>query len=431
MHIIEQNIRITGSGKELQGVGRAPDGRALFVDGALPDELCDVAITKQQERCLFGKIHRLVEQSPLRITPDCPYYGLCGGCAALHMDYALALRLKAQKVRDALVRIGKIDDPPLLAPIPAPQTFRYRNKAEYAAANGAFGAMAKASRDIVDLGDCLLQSPQSTAFLNAVRQSMRANRDLCGVVTRTNHQGQLMAILCFHHGRKVQYDPALVDRVHSLYACALSPRPHHALDGKITHLGGAPALPERLAGIDFALSPLSFFQVNRDQAENLVAELLRALELRGDERVFDLYCGIGTLTLPLAKAAKSATGIEIVAPAIEDAIAAAQSNGIKNARFQCGDAGKLLADALKSGAKPHVIVVDPPRKGLDPGLIPHILSARPEKIGYVSCDCATLARDLRLILDSGAYRLTSATPVDMFPHTEHIETVCVLERAEK
>ena len=432
MSTIAENIEITGTGSSLSGVGRLPDGRALFVEGALIGERCDVIIDKQQERCAFGRAGRILVPSPHRTPPACPLYGECGGCAAMHMDYPFSLQLKARKVNDSLIRIGKLERPTLCAPIPAEPIYHYRNKAEYACRNGRFGAVSRGSNpQIVALENCLLQTPQSLDFLAQVRTLLHDDSALSGVVTRTNHLGELMGILCYAHGKSPRPLPqSLSGRVHSLHTCTLSPKPHHALDGQCRHISGAARLDEQLCGLSFSLSPHSFFQINRAQAETLVQVLLDALALRGDETVFDLYCGIGTLTLPLARRAKHVTGIEIVAPAIEDAIRAANENHIPNAHFLCGDAGKLLAHALKRGATPDVIVVDPPRKGLDPALIAQLLLCAPQKIAYVSCDCATLARDIRLLTESGRYTLAHATPLDMFPWTEHIETICLLQRMD-
>ncbi len=430
---IEKDIRIQGVGSELQGVGRAADGRTLFVVGALPGELVDVRVTKEGARFLAGEVICCHETSADRVTPPCPYNDRCGGCVAQHMSYPLSLKLKAQKVRDALARIGGLKDVQVMETLASPDAWRYRNKAEYACGSGVLGMTERGGHGVVDVRDCLLQREASLAFLDAVRRL--EVKGLAGVVTRVNHLGQLMGMVAVpqHLATRCVIDAtrlfASVPELASLYLCALSPKPNHALDGSCRLLAGEERLSERMCGIDYALSPHSFFQVNRRQAEVLVSELLSVLALRGDETVADLYCGIGTLTLPLAKAAKGVVGVEIVAPAIEDAKRAAADNHISYIDFVCGDACTALPRLLKKGLKPDAIVVDPPRKGLDPLLVQMIIACGPEKIGYVSCDCATLARDAKLLVESGKYRLEKVQPIDMFPWTEHVEAVARLTKA--
>ncbi len=428
---IEKDILIQGVGSELQGVGREASGRTLFVAGALPGERVDVRINKEGARFLAGEVAGLLDASPERIEPPCPHYDRCGGCVAQHMTYALSLRLKAQKVRDALARIGGLRDVEVLETLPSPDEWRYRNKAEYACRGGALGMTERGGHGVVDVRDCLLQSEASVAFLDAIR-GMKID-GLAGVVTRTNHLGRVMGVLCYRHGVRAdqRLAPTGVPGLVSLYGCRLGPKPNHALDGPCRWLWGEERLPERLCSLDFQLSPHSFFQVNRAQAEVLVAELMRALALTGSETVADLYCGIGTLTLPLARDAKQVVGVEIVAPAVEDAKRAAAVNGVGNVEFVKGDAAVELQRLLKSGLKPDAVVVDPPRKGLAPKLIDSILTCAPEKIGYVSCDCATLARDAKPFVESGKYQLVKAQPVDMFPWTEHVETVAVLTKIHR
>lgn len=422
-------IQITGVGSELQGVGRAASGRTLFVPGALPGERVSVRVTREAERFSVCGIERVLEPSAQRAAPVCPHFERCGGCAAQHMRYECSVQMKRRRVCDALARIGGIEAD-ARETIPSPEIWRYRNKAEYSCrfqGEQVAGVSARGSHEVLNVQDCLLQHEASVRFL-------RAARPLLGpwaaqLVTRVNHDGRLMAVL--GASSPIRDEKALADALFravpellSLHRCDLKSRPAHALDGPCRRIRGEERLSERLCGLDFALSPHSFFQVNRAQAENLVAEMLKAAGLTGAETVVDAYCGIGTLTLPIARMAKRAIGIEIVAPAVQDARRAAQANGIGNAEFICGDASVELSRLLKSGLKPDVVVVDPPRKGVDKQLIEQLIRVKPACIVYVSCDPGTLARDLKLL--SCAYRAGYVQPLDMFPWTEHVESVARL-----
>lgn len=431
-----ETVTITGVASELQGVGRAADGRTLFVHGALPGERVEARITRSGKRFCTAETLRIIDKSEHRIEPACPHYGQCGGCAAQHMTYDYSLALKRQRVQDALGRIGGLPDAEVRETIASPEPWRYRNKAEYhlAMQQGVMqlGMRARDSHRLIEVQDCPLQSEQSSRFLQAVRPF--ATEQLQHIVTRVNGDNQLMGILCTR-GRLANENQithalmAQLPQLVSLYRCDLAPKPNHALDGRCTLLAGDTHLSEQLHELRFSLSPQSFFQVNRTQAEALIDQMLLAADLRGHETVLDVYCGIGTLTLPLAQRAARVIGLEIVPPAIEDARKAAMENGIDNAEFHLGDASAALAPLLRSHLKPDVVVVDPPRKGLDPSLIQQILTLNPDRIVYVSCDPGTLARDIKLL--APAYHLQYAQPLDMFPWTEHVETVALMSRVEK
>ena len=431
---IKKNIEIVGVGSQLQGVGRSDCGRTLFVPFAIPGEVVDVRITKSQKNFLEGEIIEIKAPHSQRTQPACPYYGTCGGCAAMHMRYELTLELKRVKVESALTRLGKIENPNVQQTIPSEKTTRYRNKAEYAVRAGHFGMMAKNSNRVVGIDDCLLQDVRSVALMNAAKEVFADAPQLKGIVTRVNDKGGMMVIYAAEPQSRIPDLHAkagalndLLPELKSSYWCALQQKPHHALDGLCRMLTGSETLSERFFGFDYALSPQSFFQVNRAQAENLVQILLDGLDLQGDESVLELFSGIGTLSLPIAKQAKSVTGVEIVRPAVENARAAAEANGVENATFALGDAGEYLLREMKAGRRYEVIVVDPPRAGIGEDLARTIAACKPQKIGYVSCDCATLARDAKVLCENG-YELVSATPLDMFPWTEHVETVCILQR---
>ena len=445
-------VTVTGIGSELQGVGRWEDGRAVFIPGALPGETVEAECLKEAERFVEARLASVLSPAPCRKNPDCPVYGQCGGCRARHMTYEASLAFKRQIVEAALIRIGGLADPQVRETLGmAEMPDRYRNKAEYAVCPGPdgrprVGLRAAGSAAFVPVEDCLLQHPASVAAARAAERWMQTHglsawdgRQGCvrGVVTRVNHRGELMLVLVTATSEPLaapaqslweavaQAAPGLV----SLYRLESAPRPTHALDGRARLLLGQATLTDRLLGLDFALAPQAFFQVNRAQTEVLYTQALEAAGLTGCEEVLDAYCGAGTISLVMAKKARRVTGVEIVLQAVENARENARRNGVANARFLQGDAPKVIGRLLREGEKPDVVCVDPPRKGVDARLLDTLLSVRPARIVYVSCNPATLARDLRRL--APAYRLEYAQPVDMFPWTEHVETVCCLYHQKK
>ena len=433
-----ERIEITGTGSELQGVGRLADGRAVFVPGALPGETVDIGITQDRGRFCEASLVEIVKSSPDRVPPGCPHAGVCGGCQARHAAYAATLRLKRQKVYDALTRIGGEVDPLVFDTLGCSEPDRTRNKAEYPIGvqegRVVIGAYAHGSRSIIPLDDCLLQSRQSTAFMRALAEQLDRwpmARHLKYLVTRSNRAGDMMAILCGDAPMAAEISrlsPAL-PRVHSLWYCQLNRRFAHALDGKCTLISGAPTITEKLFDLHFEISPQSFFQVNVRQTEALYAKALEAADIRPGcgLNLLDAYCGAGTITLSAARNAKSVLGIEIVAPAIENARRNAAANHIGNARFICGDAAREIPRLLSKGERFDALVLDPPRKGADAALLDAISRAGIPTVSYVSCNPATLARDVKILRDGG-YSLHWAQPVDMFPWTGHVETVVSMSR---
>ena len=256
------------------------------------------------------------------------------------------------------------------------------------------------------------------------------------LVTRVNDQNELMVILCTT-GKKIPCTDSLCrtldeltgGRVHSLYQLSLSPRPNHALDGRCRLLAGKPALQDRLLGLTFDISPQTFFQVNRQMTEVLYGEALKAAALEGHETVLDAYCGAGTISLALARQAERVIGVELNAKAIEDARRNAEHNGLSGkTRFIAGDAAQEALKLFSEGLRPEVVVVDPPRKGVEARLLEAMVRCEPKRIVYVSCNPSTLARDLKILTESGEYRVDYVQPVDMFSQTEHVESVARLSR---
>lgn len=418
-----ETIRITGVGAQLQGVGRLRDGRAAFVPFSIPGEAVDVEIECDCGRYVVARLLRVREPSPARVEPDCPAYGLCGGCQARHMTYGETLRLKRQKVMDALARIGGLEAHPVRETLPAPEPLRCRNKAEYAVADGKIGFMRSGSREVVPLTDCLLQREESARVLRALAQMNL--RGLRGAVTRVNRRGEVMLTLC---GAAAQPPMRDFHGVQSLYYCRLKPRPTQALDGDCRLLAGEPRQEETLSGLRFSLLPQSFFQVNAAQAERMYALALDALRLCEGTRMLDAYCGAGTITLLSAARGALSTGVEVVPPAVMDARDNARRNGLSDrTRFLLGDAAEIVPRLLAAGERFDAAVLDPPRHGADARVLEALLRAAPERIAYISCDPATLARDLKR-LAAGGYRLKFVQPVDMFAYTGHVETVVSLQK---
>lgn len=434
-------IEIHGSGSELQGVGRAPDGRAVFVKGALPGERVRVREARVSARFMEAELQAVLSPSPHRRAPQCPLYETCGGCQALHMDYEYSLFLKRQRVTDALERLGGFESPHVLPILGMESPFHYRNKAEYAIESGPHGARvgfrAPMSHRVIDAPGCLLQHPLSLGAARVLREWLAARPDaaaLCrALVTRVTGQGQVMAVLCTGPKAPREMEDLgrlLFDQIpgmKSFYHLTQRDRPRHALDGRARLMRGERVLTDGILGLEFEISPQSFFQVNPTQTQALYTQALEAARLTGRELVHDAYCGAGTISLIMARQARHVVGVEIVESAILDARENARRNGLEHkSEFILGDAAQILP-GLKGG-RPDVICVDPPRKGVDAGLIEAIRKSGPERVVYVSCNPATLARDLKLLCAGGAFRLESVRPVDMFPWTGHVETVVLLSK---
>jgi len=444
-------IEITGIGSEFQGVGRAEDGRVCFVPGALPGETVDVSAVKNADRFMECRLDRIIAPSPERIAPACPYFGQCGGCKAQHVSYETSLVLKTQIVEQNIRRIGGLNEVEI-RPALGENMQRYRNKAEFAIATDKqtglpiIGQSEAASHRIVAMDDCLIQHELSIKAARAVLGWMKKAHipawdsskqgGLRYLVTRVNVHEELMVILCTT-GKSVPaadslrplLDEATGGKLRSLYQLSLAPRPHHALDGRCRLIWGQPVLEDRLLGLTFSISPQTFFQVNHKMTEILYGEALKAAALTGSETVLDAYCGAGTISLALAKQAGRVIGVELNAKAIEDARANAARNGLSDkTQFIAGDAPEEALKLFDKGLRPDVIVVDPPRKGVEARLLTAMVRCRPDRIVYVSCNPSTLARDLKLLTESGEYRVDYVQPVDMFSHTEHIESVAKLTR---
>jgi len=443
----QQKLHITGMSSEMQGVGRLSDGRAVFVSGALQGEEVLAQITQEKPKFAKAQLLDVLQASPDRVEPDCPYADRCGGCRARHIRYDAALALKHQRVKDALERIGGQTDVKMRPIVPCVQDQQARNKAEYAVfadktGRVHVGVYAAGSHEIIPVENCLLQSSESNAILSYMQRELGAllcRNMLRGIVTRVNTQNEMMLTFTgtsvlpadlIKFAEKCMREFAFLK---SVYYCRLNFRPNHALDGQCSHICGEKLLREKLCGLEFVISPQSFFQTNAHQAEKLYACALEAIGLKeGCEAMgttLDAYCGAGTMTLMAARFAP-AIGVEIVAPAVENAKFNARANGLADrAKFVLGDAAKEIPKLMQTGVRFARAIVDPPRAGLDAGLISAMVKAQIPQIAYVSCDPATLARDVKLF-SQGGYRLEWAQAFDMFPHTSHVETVVLLSRKQ-
>lgn len=435
-------VRLTVESIGLGGEGIAHlDGQAVFVAGALPGEVCDAQLLKVGKSALWARVSRLLEPSPDRVQPDCPHYPKCGGCQFRHMSYAAEREAKRVRVEDALRRIGGLDLPVSVI-YGAENTERYRNKVQLPVAAGPkVGFFRARSHDVVDVGDCLLQPETASALAEAVRRWMRefsvpaydetAHKGLVRhVFVRFSRTGALCCLVV--NGRKLPHEAELVAALRAaapeLSGVMLSVNRErtNVVLGKVSRvLWGDDYLDDTLCGLTFRVSAPSFYQVNRDQCEVLYCKALELAALTGTETVLDLYCGIGTISLVMAQRARRVVGAEIVPAAVADARANAERNGVANAEFFRGDAAEAARRFAAEGLRPDVICVDPPRKGLAPEVVDAMAEMAPARMVYVSCDPATLARDLKRLLEKG-YEVREAVAVDMFPRTAHVETVVSL-----
>ena len=436
---------VEGYTSEGQGVVRL-DGAVVFVPGTIRGEEIDLRITKVMKTAAAGELVKLRTPSPERTAPECPQFGRCGGCQFQHMSYQEELWAKRQRVEDALRRLGG-SDVPIEGILGARDPLHYRNKSQYpVGADGSIGFYQLRSHKVVPIRRCLIQSEISDATAEAVGAWMRRYKvppydETTGkglvrhIYVRVNRKGESLCCVVVN-GRQVPREPELAaliraaaPRTVGVVLNSNTRRGNVILGEKYRTLWGQDYLMDTLCGLQFKLSVPSFYQVNRDQAEVLYGKALEYAALTGEETVLDLYCGTGTITLCLARQAKRAIGAEIVPPAIADARENAERNGIGNAEFFCGDASDIAAKLEAEGLRPDVITVDPPRKGLAPDVIASVAGMAPERVVYVSCDPATLGRDVKLFAGLG-YQAERAAAVDMFPGTAHVETVCLLSKLQ-
>ncbi len=451
------DILIEDMSRDGKGIGHA-GGMAVFVDGAVYLDTVRAEITRVKKNYALARAAEIREPSPYRTEPDCPYHADCGGCLYRELTYEGQLELKAKQVRDKLVRIAGIKDPKVNDILGAENTSRYRNKAGIkTGTDGSVGFYGRKSRRTVDCEDCLIQRETAAAAAGALRRYLAEHGGgsdaPAGMTVRTAPgTGEVMVTL-ETRGRGIEnaedlisgIDNAIFDipgneqgELYSLESVWLETI-REGGRSKFEHLAGKRAVSASFpGGMRFEISPESFYQVNAEQTEKLYAKA--AEYAAGGKNILDIYCGVGTIGLYLAKNDPDVrvTGIESVKSAVIDANRNAVINGIVNAVFVCGKAEEVTESVLAGYTDKYgeeippfetdTIILDPPRAGCAPELIDTVLKAAPDRIVYVSCDPATLARDIKLLTARGEYEFIEATPVDMFPHTGHCENVCILEK---
>lgn len=472
---VKQNILLQGitieavaaEGKALTHVRLQDDpedgpGRVLFVEFAVPGDVVDILVTKKKKNYLEGRIMRIVTPSPDRLEPFCKHFGVCGGCRWQPLPYPLQLEAKRQQVYDQLVRLGHLDVPEIAPTLGSEKNREYRNKLEFTASDKrwiladedpegltpeqrlGFGFhVGKFFDKVLDIECCHLQPEPSNAIRLFVKKyaiehgisfyNLRENRGVFrSMFVRTTDDGQVMLIVCFGEDSPAIFPmldaiAAEFPQVSSLYYIINLKCNDSISDQECILYKGDEAIYEQMEGLRFRIGPKSFYQTNTAQAYRLYSVAREFAALTGNEVVYDLYTGTGTIAQFVSRKASKVIGIEYVPEAIEDAKVNAERNGIDNCEFFAGDMKDVLsADFIAEHGQPDVMIVDPPRAGMHPDVVKTILAAAPERIVYVSCNPASQARDLAMM--SEAYAITKVQPVDMFPHTHHVENVCQLIR---
>ena len=442
-------VTIEDMGHDGEGIGKA-DGYTLFVKDAVIGDVIEAKIMKAKKNYAYARLMRILEPSPHRVEPVCPMARPCGGCQLQMMDYQEQLRFKQKKIEDNLRRIGGFEQIPMEPILGMEQPFRYRNKAQFPVGtdkegNLVTGFYAGRTHDIINNRNCYLGVEENRQVLDVVLGWMEeygvpAYDEKTGtglvrhILIRYGFKTGEMMVCLVINGERVPKQEALVERLReisgmtSITTSTNQERTNVIMGSKIRTLWGTPYISDYIGEVKYQISPLSFYQANPVQTEKLYGTALEYAGLDGNETVWDLYCGIGTISLFLAQKAKKVYGVEIVPAAIEDARRNAELNGITNAEFFVGKAEEVLPEMYAKGeARADVIVVDPPRKGCDAALLETVVKMQPERIVYVSCDSATLARDLKWLCAEG-YELKRVRGVDMFPMTGHVETVVLLSK---
>lgn len=459
-YVIE-NLEITAAGSEGKCIARH-DEKVIMVDHAVPGDVVNVRVNSNKKSFSFATIQEIIKPSADRVDTFCQHFGMCGGCKSQQMSYEAQLRYKQQQVHDAFERIGKFPFPALTPILGSANTTYYRNKCEFSfidrkwlTSMDQFDTMSVDELKglgyhipgrfdkIFDVEHCYLQHPMANEIRNAVRDFGKANSYdffnpynqegfLRNIILRNNEAGQWMVILCFKKDDDEKREAILnhlkdkFPQIASLLYI-INPKMNDTIYDLDVHVfSGEDHLIELLEDLKFKIGPKSFFQTNTLQTQNLYGKTRDLAGLTGNENVYDLYTGVGSIALFVSKLAKQVVGIEYVESAIEDAKVNAALNNITHTHFYAGDMKDVLNDELiaKYG-KPDVIITDPPRAGMHPDVIAKILEVAAPKVVYVSCNPATQARDIAMMEEK--YKVTSVQPVDMFPHTHHVENIALLE----
>lgn len=451
-------LNIDSQGYEGEGVGRH-EGFPIFVQGALKGEQAKVKIVKVNKNYGFGKLEEILESSSQRIEPVCSIYKRCGGCNLQHSLYEGQLEFKRERVEDCLKKIGGLKDIEVKPTLGMKEPWRYRNKVQLPVGKNkdgkiSIGFYAPRSHDIIDMESCHIQHKEADDVVEIVRHWMDRNGikpydeknnfkgasedNLKGMVrhimVRKGYTtGEVMVVIVTttkELPKKEKLIALLKENIEGLTSIIQNINPKNTnvvLGQECITLWGNDTIKDYIGDFHFNISPLSFFQVNPEQTRVLYEKALEFAGLTGEETVFDAYCGTGTISLFLSQKAKKVYGVEIIEPAIDNAKKNAEENGITNTEFIVGEAEKIIPDMINKGIIADVVVVDPPRKGCGKELLDAVAKMAPKRIVYVSCDPSTLARDLGILSEQG-YEVLEVQPVDMFPHTSHVETCVLLQR---
>lgn len=454
-----QNIEIIDIAEEGKGVGRH-DELVLFIEKAIPGDVVEVELRRKKKNFAEGRVTSIVKDSPYRIEPFCPHFGVCGGCKWQHMSYEAQLKFKQQYVDNALSRIGKVDTSSMEDILGSEQTTYYRNKLEFTFSNkrwltsqdevvtpetlNALGFHVPGRFDkILDIKHCYLQQDPSNDLRNSIKEFAVANGisfydlrqhegALRNLIIRTSSTGEIMVIVVFAYPEEGQIEQLMdfvaqkFPAITSLLYIVNQKRNDTIFDQEIYVYKGRDYIFEEMEGLKFKVGPKSFYQTNSKQAYELYKIAREFADLKGDELVYDLYTGAGTIANFVAKYAKEVVGVEYVPSAIEDAKINSEINGITNTKFYAGDMKDVLtAEFVAEHGKPDVVITDPPRAGMHADVVNRILEMEAPKVVYVSCNAATQARDLEML--SAKYEVARIKPVDMFPQTQHVENVVLLK----
>lgn len=444
----EYEMNIEDLGVNGEGIGKI-EGYTMFVSGALPGERVRIKAVKVGKSYGYGKLLEVKKASPDRKIPLCPYFPRCGGCQLQHLSYPAQLDFKRKLVQDALQRIGGLEGVVVNETIGMKEPWNYRNKMQFPVGmnkNGlAIGFYAPRSHDIIDMDRCYIHHPVNDKIISIVRDYINKfhippydehshEGIIRHIVSRTGFKSGEIMVIIVTKGEELPYKDDLIKsltenipQIKSIVQNINSKRTNVILGSQNKVLWGKAYIYDYIGDLKFKISPLSFFQVNPVQTEVLYKTAVDYAGLTGRETVIDAYCGTGTISLFMARKAAKVLGVEVVPQAIEDAKQNARENRIENVEFQCGDAEELIPELFKQGLQPDVIVVDPPRKGCSEKLLEAIAYAKPDRIVYVSCNPATLARDLSYLSKNG-YQVQKVQPVDMFAQTSHVESICLMSK---
>ncbi len=439
----EYIVDIVDNGIDGEGIAKI-DGYTIFIPNAIKGEKIKILIVKANTNFGFGKILEILEKSPERVEPVCPVYNKCGGCTLQHMSYEAQMRFKEEKVRKTLEKFGikNLVEPIIGMGIP----YNYRNKAQYPCQNGMIGFYSPRTHSLVENDYCFIQDEEADNLAKKAFNMLKEFGNTCydekdgsgiirHIMTRVGkNSGELMLVIVTN-GEEIIEKEKFVSMISkeflnlkSIIQNVNNDKTNIIMGKKCISLFGSDTIVDSLGDYEFKISPLSFYQVNPVQTEALYNTAIEMADLNGDETAFDLYCGIGTIATFLSSKCKKVYGVEVVPEAIEDAKENAKLNGIANVEYICGEAEKVIPKMYeKENVKADVVFVDPPRKGCDQALLDTIVKMKPQKMVYISCNVATLGRDIKYLSENG-FEIKAVQPVDQFPQTAHVETIALIRQ---